>query len=150
MSQTTRFINLIVLHCSDSEFGDAKVIEQWHRERGFKKIGYHYVILNGYRSKSALDSQIMDASEGAAEMGRPEEEIGAHVEGYNANSIGVCLIGRGNYTQQQLETARALIVCKLMKSYPEAKLVGHYELNPGKTCPMLDMNELRKSWAISG
>ena len=143
-----RPINLIVLHCSDSTFGDAALINQWHQQRGFKKIGYHYVILNGFRTKSAYDSGVMDCTDGMVEFGRSEEEIGAHVEGYNANSIGVCLIGQGNYSELQMETARGLIVDKLLKKYPAAKLVGHYELNPDKTCPMMDMDAIRKLWLL--
>jgi N-acetylmuramoyl-L-alanine amidase len=143
-----RNIDFIVLHCSDSTFGDAKMIDEWHRERGFRKIGYHYVIPNGYRTKHALDSGVMDATDGMVELGRDENEIGAHVEGYNANSIGVCLIGKGAYTGAQMETARGLIVETLLQKYPGAKLLGHYELNPGKTCPMIDMDELRSSWLV--
>ena len=38
----------IILHCSDSEFGNAAIITKWHalpkpNGRGWSNIGYHYV-----------------------------------------------------------------------------------------------------------
>lgn len=75
-----REIKSIILHCSSTPEGkDFTVadITRWHKERGFKTIGYHYVV---YR-------------DGTIHNGRPVEQIGAHCEGYNKNSIGVCYIG---------------------------------------------------------
>ena len=75
-----REIKSIILHCSATPEGkDFTVadITRWHKERGFKTIGYHYVV---YRDGTVHD-------------GRPVEDIGAHCEGYNKNSIGVCYIG---------------------------------------------------------
>ena len=42
-----RKINEIIIHCSATKEGKdfkAADIDRWHRERGFNKIGYHYVI----------------------------------------------------------------------------------------------------------
>lgn len=75
-----REIKSIILHCSGTPDGKDFTIDditQWHKERGFKTIGYHYVV---YR-------------DGTVHKGRPVEQIGAHCEGYNKNSIGVCYIG---------------------------------------------------------
>lgn len=75
-----REIKSIILHCTATPEGkDFTVadITRWHKERGFKTIGYHYVV---YR-------------DGTVHKGRPVEEIGAHCQGYNKNSIGVCYIG---------------------------------------------------------
>ena len=47
-----RKINKIILHCSDSAWGSAAAIDRWHVERGMRRIGYHYVILNGVRHSS--------------------------------------------------------------------------------------------------
>ena len=38
---------------------------------------------------------------GKIENGRPEYWIGAHVKGKNEISLGVCLIGRDNFTNKQ-------------------------------------------------
>ena len=40
-------VKYIAIHCSATKEGKdyhAADIDKWHRERGFKKIGYHYVI----------------------------------------------------------------------------------------------------------
>ena len=60
-----RKITEIIIHCSATPQGvDYTVadIDRWHRQRGFNKRGYHYVI---YR-------------DGSIHPGRPVEEIGAH------------------------------------------------------------------------
>ena len=75
-----RQIKEIIIHCSDSPEGrndTANDIRSWHKKRGFNDIGYHYVIL--------LD--------GTIEVGRAEDQIGAHCSNHNANSIGICYIG---------------------------------------------------------
>ena len=56
----------IILHCSatkeNADFSAAD-IKKWHLQRGFKNIGYHYVI--------RLD--------GTVEAGRKEDEKSSHV-----------------------------------------------------------------------
>ena len=122
----------IVVHCSATPEGkhfNAKDIDRMHRQRGFNGIGYHYVVL--------LD--------GTVEEGRPEEAIGAHVQGYNSNSIGICYIGgvhaddinkaKDTRTPAQKEALRRLIK-QLKLRYPKAKVLGHRDF-PGvkKACP---------------
>ena len=72
-----RIIKEIIIHCSatkeDKDYTVA-VIDRWHRARGFRKIGYHFVI---YRN-------------GDIHVGRSLSEIGAHCKGHNAISIGIC------------------------------------------------------------
>lgn len=75
-----RRIDEIILHCSATEAGKnygVKDIDRWHRQRGFKMVGYHYVI--------CLD--------GTIEVGRSLAEVGAHCTGRNRHSIGICYIG---------------------------------------------------------
>lgn len=74
-----RRIDEIIVHCSATPRGrrvTAKDIDGWHRERGFRCIGYHYVI--------GLDGEVEE---------RAESEAGAHCKGHNARSIGVCYVG---------------------------------------------------------
>ena len=47
MGGPVREIKKVIIHCSDSDFGTASVIDGWHKERGWDGIGYHYVITNG-------------------------------------------------------------------------------------------------------
>ena len=132
-----RKVNKVILHCADTPTGRdvrASNIEQWHLERGFlpssngKAIGYHWVI----------------CIDGTIEQGRLESDIGAHCKGQNKDSIGVCLIGRGSYTEAQIVSLFYLL-SKLCDGYDlEAKQVfGHNEFNHQKACPLMDMNKLR-------
>ena len=143
-----RKITLIVIHCSavrPNQTSSAKDIDSWHKDRGFKCIGYHYVIRR----------------DGTIELGRPEWQVGAHchVKGQNHNkhSIGVCYEGgldiRGQpadtRTEAQKQTMRRLLE-DLHERYPRAMIVGHRDLiatprsdlqvrkSPGKDCPCFD------------
>lgn len=155
-----RQINLIVIHCSASPNGatvDAKTIDGWHASRGFHRhlvtdkplarpellhIGYHYVV----------------RYDGMVELGRSESEIGAHVEGFNAHSIGVCMTGTDKFTRYQWYQLKGL-VHQLAGRYPAARICGHRDLSPDqnrdgiiepfewlKTCPGFDV----ASWRARG
>ena len=125
-------VRYIVIHCSATRVGQdfrAIDIDSWHRRRGFKKIGYHYVV--------DLDGTIED--------GRKLDEEGAHVWGYNNCSVGVCYIGgldangkpKDTRTLEQKGALLALLR-ELKRQYPKALVVGHRDLNPMKGCPCFD------------
>lgn len=120
-----RQIDMVVFHCSDSPQGrgdDAATIHAWHLGRKFSGIGYHWVVLE----------------DGTIQAGRPEYWRGAHARGNNKNSIGVCLIGRDEFTSAQL-SALVDLSRDICSRYPQAKLVNHYDLDPGKTCPNMNL-----------
>lgn len=142
-----RRIDSIILHCSGSCFGNAVLIDRWHREKGWRGIGYHYVILNSYPDEESYRLKRPQFwRDGATQIGRRIEMTGAHARGHNAHSIGICLIGHGQFTHQQFR-ALALLFEQLKKDYPEIRLLGHYEVlrpgDPPKTCPDLDMDWVR-------
>lgn len=120
--------NKIVIHCSDSPHrGDtAKDIHLWHLQRGWDGIGYHYVI----------------NEDGLVEEGRPEYWVGSHCRGHNQNSLGICLIGIDEFTDEQFHNL-ALLVENLMLKYNIGKknVVGHCDLNSKKTCPNFNVKE---------
>lgn len=90
----------IIIHCSDSSYGTAVLIDKWHRIGGFTEIGYHAVILNG-RTHSRKYITYWD---GKIETGRREGKIGAHTKGHN-KAWGVCLVGKsGDFTDRQIDT----------------------------------------------
>lgn len=160
-----REINLIVIHCSASPNGDGlnrggltpdQVIDRWHKQRGFHRsvvaklaqnptldaIGYHFVI----------------GTDGTVFTGRGLDEIGAHAQGHNAKSVGVCMVGTDSFTPQQW-TALAETVRMLRDLYPSARLCGHRDLSPDldgdgkvessewtKTCPGFDV----AAWVAGG
>ena len=142
-----RHIDRIILHCSATPAGRDYTVDditRWHRQRGFRTIGYHWVV---YR-------------DGTIHPGRPEREVGAHCKGYNAHSIGVCYIGgltplpntsrqlahrhvtlvggvphagADTRTPAQRQAMRQLIAT-LLQRYPGAQVCGHYQF-ANKACP---------------
>lgn len=139
----------IVVHCSASTWGTAIDIDQWHKARGWKGIGYHAVILNGM-SKSQWHDPFFD---GAISPGRPldedadlePQEIGAHAQGWNNHTVAVCLIGTGKYTAKQFDSLFRIIESWMIRfEVPIDHVIGHSEI-PGvaKACPVLNMDNLR-------
>lgn len=127
-----REIRHIVIHCSATPNGKPVTIEEidrWHRARGFARrpaardlarpslaaVGYHFVI--------GTDGQVMP--------GREPEEVGAHVQGSNARSLGVCMIGTSAYTLNQW-TSLGFLIAKLKEQYPDAQVLGHRDFSPDK------------------
>lgn len=106
----------------------ADEIRGWHTAKGWQDIGYHFVI----RRK------------GIVEKGRPIEQVGAHVEGQNANSIGICMVGGvnsadrpdANFSHRQWAALHDL-VSELVDDYPDAQVVGHRSYST-KACPSFD------------
>jgi len=135
-----RKINKIVIHCSDSLFGNRDIIDQWHKRRGFRCIGYHYLITNGRLYGNKRKYRVDD--DGIIQKGRPCSVKGAHVRGHNTNSIGICLIGKHGFTERQFTELHGLIV-KLRRDYPGARVVAHNELDDNKTCPNMSGYFLR-------
>jgi len=123
-------INYLVIHCSDSPDDrqvEAADIHAWHLERGFDGIGYHYVIKR----------------DGSPEACRPDYWTGAHVRSHNHHSIGICLVGRDQYTHAQYKTLKELLYVLKFK-YQDAEIVGHYQLDDKKTCPNFKVPEWLK------
>lgn len=116
----------LVVHCSDSpndrDIGAAE-IHRWHKERTppFDGIGYHAVIRR----------------DGTVENGRPVYWQGAHVAGHNHESLGVCLVGRDEFTDAQYTSLEGLLQA-WHSHWPDARVVGHYHLDSSKTCPNFD------------
>lgn len=126
-----REVNLVVIHCSDSsnpKHDNIETIRKWHvEERGWTDVGYHYFV----------------KSDGTVQRGRSEKDIGAHVSGHNARSIGICLHGRDGFTDAQLRALKTLVrsICKRYKLDIETQVKGHKDLQPNKTCPNFNVQE---------
>ena len=146
----TRHIKRIIIHCSASDFGDAKTIREWHKMRGFSDIGYHYVILNGFRKEGQYDA----SDDGLIEIGRPWWREGAHTKGHNADSVGICLIGNPKFigqpemwfTENQLESLKALVAALRIKfNIPLENIYGHNDFAP-KICPGFKVEVVRREF----
>ena len=138
-------IKNIIVHCSATREGDdsinAEVIDRWHKKRGWKGIGYHFVVL----------------IDGSIETGRMINKCGAHTKGMNCKSIGVCYIGgveserndKGKYSAKDTRTpeqiATLLELLRLLKKiYPDAKIHGHRDF-AAKACPSFDATDEYKN-----
>ena len=130
-----RKIEKIILHCTATPEGREVTVADvsaWHKERGFRTIGYHYLVY--------LDGTVV--------RGRREEEIGAHCLGQNAGSIGVCYVGgldsRGRPKDTRTAAQRVALrnlVEGLQRRYPHATLHGHNEF-AAKACPCFKISDL--------
>jgi hypothetical protein len=130
----------VIIHCSDSSFGNAALITTWHVlpkpiGRGWSNIGYHYVILNGRLSAFKHHSYF----DGHIETGRPldddkdieNDEIGAHAVGWN-HAVGICLVGlSGTFTEAQLRSLAHLIK-RLREQFGKIKVMQHSDVEPKK------------------
>ena len=129
----SRTMDTIVIHCSATkEKKDYSIedIKKWHLQRGFKDVGYHFVI--------KLD--------GTIEIGRPLDKIGAHVANHNNNTIGVCYIGGVSQEGENTDTrtaAQKVALRKLLKDLSfkyHASIHGHNEYS-NKDCPCFNARE---------
>lgn len=127
-----RKITKIIVHCTATHAGrkvSVAEITLWHKARGFRTIGYHYVV--------SLDGRIL--------VGRDESEAGAHCYGQNSCSIGIVYVGglsaadgspSDTRTQAQKAALKRLIA-SLKSRFPGATVHSHREFAP-KACPCFD------------
>ena len=137
-----RPINKIIIHCTatppDMDIGLAEV-RKWHTDpkpkgNGWRDVGYHFIIRRN----------------GVVEIGRPVEEIGAHVAGHNKDSIGIALVGGvdghgkpdANFTEAQWANLERFARV-LQREHPKATIHGHNEF-AAKACPSFDVQEWLK------
>jgi N-acetylmuramoyl-L-alanine amidase len=144
-----RLIKHIIIHCAATPNGKdfkAADIDAMHKARGFnrstqairafnqnlKHIGYHAII--------EIDGNIA--------LGRALEEVGAHVQGSNAHSIGICMIGTDEFADAQYASLKQFLItlaCKISgKSYTtigqalaafkamDIQVKGHRDYSPDK------------------
>ena len=132
LKKSRRRINEIIVHCTATPEGrDYTVadIRQMHKAQGWVDVGYHYLI---YR-------------DGSIHEGRNVDLVGAHCQGHNAQSIGVCYVGgvardgktpKDTRTQAQKDALIHLLM-QLVCLYPDATIRGHRDF-AAKACPSFD------------
>ena len=130
-----RTITLIIIHCSATPEGRSLSFEECRRDhimhRHFRDIGYHFYITR----------------DGTMHDGRPIEKVGAHCEGHNCHSIGICYEGgldangkpADTRTEAQRKALKSLVE-RMHRLFPKALIVGHHDLNPRKACPCFKVN----------
>lgn len=138
-----RSINEIIVHCSATPEGKnftVADITRWHKARGFRTIGYHFVV---YR-------------DGSIHTGRPLEQVGAHCLRHNAYSIGICYIGgcaadgkTPKDTRTEAQTTALLALLRQLKDqFPNATIHGHRDF-AAKACPSFDATKEYKKLAMA-
>ena len=132
VKRSKRVIKEIIVHCSATSEGKDFTVEdvrRWHKQQGWSDIGYHYVI----------------GRHGEKWTGRDVDVSGAHCEGHNRNSIGVCYIGGLDAAGKKAKDTRTLqqkavmlsLLTELKRLYPQAKIYGHRDF-ARKDCPSFD------------
>lgn len=115
----------IILHHAAAESCDAATIHQWHLNKGWSGIGYHFVVRKN----------------GSIERGRPEDTVGAHALNNNSDSIGICF--EGNFETETMPEAQKEagkeLVAYLKQKYGISTVQKHKDVAstacPGKNFP---------------
>ncbi|NCA32111.1 N-acetylmuramoyl-L-alanine amidase [Adlercreutzia muris] len=119
----------IILHHAEATSCTPEQIHQWHLANGWSGAGYHFLV----------------RKDGAVYALRPEWAVGAHAQGANSDSIGVCFEGRyqtEEMPQPQIDAGREL-VAYLKGKYGLSKVQRHKDVGstdcPGKNFPFEDI-----------
>lgn len=128
----------IIIHCAATRAThnvDIKEVDRWHREKGWRMVGYHFFIKR----------------DGTIQTGRPLMDGGAHAgPEYNNRSVGICLAGgvgqdgktpEANYTEAQWKQLKSLVEDLKKHNFPDAEVIGHNHVAT-KDCPCFDV----KAW----
>ncbi|MBQ2942625.1 MAG: N-acetylmuramoyl-L-alanine amidase [Clostridia bacterium] len=121
----------IVLHHRAGE-GDVLSIHNTHLKNGWSGIGYHFYV----------------RKDGSIYRGRPIEKVGAHTEGNNMDSVGICF--EGNFEKDimdkaQLESGR-LLIAHIEECYGRKLEIKRHSdfgatLCPGKNFPFEEIKK---------
>lgn len=115
----------IILHHAAASEASVTSIHNWHLQRGWAGIAYHFYV----------------RKDGSIYRGRDEDTIGAHTEGVNSRSIGIC--AEGNFEVEAMPDAQKRAIIELLrelkKRYPNAQIKRHKDFAntacPGKNYP---------------
>ena len=135
-----RYISRIIIHMAytppQMDIGVA-VIREWHISRGFRDVGYHFVIRR----------------DGSVEKGRDINDVGAHTLGHNNDSIGIVLVGgkhpskdevEVNFTSAQWRSLDRLVKDLMLNHETIKDISGHKDNMPTK-CPGFNVKEWAKT-----
>ena len=125
-----------IIHCSATIEGqdfDIEDIREWHLARGWRDVGYHFVV--------KLD--------GTVQEGRPVGTWGAHTKKYNGPSnVGICYVGgldregmpKDTRTEEQ-KAALLDLLDDLKSEFRGMKIIGHRDTGANKACPCFDARD---------
>lgn len=128
------FTKGIVLH-HRAGCGDVLSIHNEHLKNGWSGIGYHFYV----------------RSDGTIYRGRPIDNIGAHAQGHNTYTVGICF--EGNFENEEMSAKQIKsgkwLIAYIEGLYGEAlSIKKHSELGntacPGKFFPFSEMTAVSK------
>ena len=146
----------LVIHCTATPEGrevSAAEIRRWHTApvsqggRGWKQVGYTDMVHLDGRVERLVDNNedaqvdVWEVTNGAAD--------------YNSVSRHIVYVGgcdkagkpKDTRTEAQRETLKRYVE-DFHARFPQVKIVGHHELNPGKACPSFDVPTWLRSIGI--
>jgi len=82
----------VIHHTASPCWTTVQDIDNWHKERGWDEIGYHYVI----------------TCDGTVHKGRSLDKQGAHAKGRN-DRVGIALVGYDEFTSVQIQALKLLL-----------------------------------------
>lgn len=138
----------IAIHCADTYASmdiDVEDVRRWHLKRGWTDIGYAYFVKRDGTPQKGRDLN---------HDGNAWDDTGAHVRGYNEESIGICYAGgmgpngepQFNATEEQMATLKFL-VDELETLFPDIVTQGHCDFpDVTKACPVFDVKAWRRTW----
>ena len=123
----------IVIHHPEAAVASVEEIHRWHLGNGWAGIGYNLYV----------------RKDGTVYNGRGVEYVGAHAQGYNSVSVGVCCEGDYHATDQAMPDAQYAALVEVVRwlqaQYPDAVVAGHRELMstscPGQYFPLDQLKE---------
>ena len=128
--------DFIIVTCTDTKpdkLLDIVQLDRLHRALGWICVGCHFLI----------------DKFGEIQKGRELEEHGSHTWGYDESSVCITLVGGRNleglptdqsYFEEQLESL-LLLVYKLKKIYPDARVIGQDQLLKDEEKPYFDVED---------
>ena len=146
----------LVIHCTATPEGrevSADEIRRWHTApisqggRGWKQVGYTDMVhLDGRVERFVNNNE-------DAQVDLWEVTNGA--KGYNSMSRHIVYVGgcdnarkpKDTRTEAQREALKRYVE-DFHARFPQVKIVGHHELNPGKACPSFDVPTWLRSIGI--
>lgn len=146
----------LVIHCTATPEGrevSAAEIRRWHTApvsqggRGWKQVGYTDMV--------HLDGRIERLADNNEDANVDPWEVTNGAAGYNSVSRHIVYVGgcdnhlapKDTRTEAQREALKRYVE-DFHARFPQVKIVGHHELNPGKACPSFDVPTWLRSIGI--
>ena len=149
-------IQYLVIHCTATPEGrevSAAEIRRWHTApvsqggRGWKQVGYTDMV--------HLDGRVERLVNNNEDAQVDLWEVTNGAKGYNSMSRHIVYVGgcdkegkpKDTRTEAQREALKRYVE-DFHARFPQVKIVGHHELNPGKACPSFDVPTWLRSIGI--